>query len=298
MKSYVSKLYDISQVKVPEEMIRWRIGSEELEKQLETLAGSHSEEFQPDMVCDGDSVRLSCSGRPDVLLFPGLALPGAEEAEKAVVGLNVGGTLRASIGGTERMMTVCEIRRRIPAVVNDALVQAEKIEGVNNLEEYRRWYQDKTEEQNRSSAVKEIAFFLFEEIRDHSEYSLDQEEMKAWIDTEAQLRFDESIAMGMDPHIPDEGVELLTDEQAIERIQENLVPEFKMILVGKAMCEQSGISITWEDLRSEFEQFMPPDQEDVTEEERERAKETFMESAPITQAFNLLCREAEEYLED
>lgn len=298
MKSIVSKLCDSSRLTVPEELTQWRIGPDALEKQLEMLAAASAEEFQPDTVQTGDSVRLSCPGRTDVLLFPGLALPGAEEAEKAVVGHSVADTLTAPIGGTLRTMTVREIRRRVPAAINDALAQAQGIEGVTTLDAYRRWYQAKAEEQNKSGAAKEIAFYLLEQIRDGSEYSLDQEEMREWIDTQARQRFEDSIAMGEDPHIPDEGFELLTDEQAIDRIKAELVPEFKMILTGQAICEQAGIPITWEDLRGEFEQLMPPEQEGVTEEEREEAKAMFMESTPITKAFEVLCQEAEQYLED
>ncbi len=114
----------------------------------------------------------------------------------------------------------------------------------------------------------------------------------------ARQIFDESIAMGEDPHIPDEGVELLTDEQAIEQIKSKLPPEFEMLLACSELCSQRGLSTAWEDLRSEFEQFMPPDQEGITEEEREQAKAMFLESAPVTKALDWLRDKAEKYLED
>lgn len=298
MKSNVTKLYDRTLISVPPEMIQWHVDADAIDEQLHTLACSHASEFHPDTVQKGDSVRLSCPEHTDVLLFPGLALPGVEKAEEDVIGLHVGDGLTASINGDTQTMTVCEIRRRVPASIDDALIQAEHIEGVATLEDYRRWYQAKEEEQNKSDAVRNIAFFLFEEIRERSEYALDQEEMNKWADKQARQYLDECIAMGIDPHIPDEGFELLTDEQAVEKFKAQFLPEFRSILVGQELCEQGGVSLTWEDLRSEFEQMMPTDQEDITDEEREQAKAMFMESAPVAKALDMLIEEAREYVED
>lgn len=295
MKSTVAKLYDYRKSTVPEEMTRWRVGPGELDDQLETLARAHAAEFRADTVQAGDSVRLTRAGGRDVLLYPGLSLPGAEEAEGTAVGLHVGDALTAPVNGTALTMTVAEILRRAPAAIDDALVQAEHIDGVSTLEEYRRWYQAKAEEENKSSAAKNIAFFLLDELRDKSEYALDQAELDDWMSQRAQQIFDESIAMGEDPHIPDEGVELLTDEQAIEQIKAQLPPEFKMVLVCDELCGREGLPTAWEDLREEFEQFMPPD---AAEEEREQAKAMFLENAPMTKAFDWLREKAEQYLED
>ncbi len=298
MRSIVTELCDRSRLTVPEDMTKWRVGPDELDEQLNTLACSHAREFQPDTVQTGDSVRLSCPGRPnDVLLFPGLGLPGAEDAERAVIGLHVGDALTAPICGAAQTMTVQEIRRRAPAAIDDGLIQAEHIEGVATIEDYRRWYQTKTEEENKANAAKNIAFFLMDEIRDHSKYALDQAEVDAWCDRRARECFDECIAMGEDPHSPDEGFELLTDEQAIEKLKGEVLPEFKTILVGEKLCADNGVSVAWEDVREEFEQYMPPDQEGVTEEEWEQAKAEFLENAPTIKAFDLLREEAKRYLE-
>lgn len=298
MISTVTKLYDYRQSAVPEDMTKWHVGPDELEEQLNTLARVHAAEFQADTVRTGDSVRLTCPGHRDVLLYPGLSLPGAQKAEEAVVGLHVRDPLTSPINGTPLTMTVAEILRRAPAAIDDSLAQAEHIDGVSTLEEYRRWYQAKTEEENKSSATKNIAFFLMDEIQEKSEYAIDQAELDDWAGQRAQQVFDESIAMGEDPHIPDEGLVLLTDEEAIEQIKSKLLPEFKMLRVCEELCRQKGISTAWEDLRAEFEQFMPPDQEGIAEEERAQAKAMFLESAPATKAFDWLREQAEQYLED
>ncbi len=298
MKSIVTKLCDISNLTVPEELGKWHMRPEEVEDRLNTLARIHAQEFHPDTVLPGDSVRLGCPGRMDVLLFPGLGLPGAEEAEKAVTGLHVGDTLTAPINGRGMTMTVSEILRRVPGAITDALVQAEKIDGVSTVDQYRRWYWETTEARNRESALKEIAFSLLESIRECSEYALDPKEADEWTQKRAEAAFNESIAMGEDPHIPDEGFELLTDEQAIARLKEQVLPEFQMVLVSRKLCEARGISLTWEDVREEFEQLMPPEARGETAEEQESIRTAFLESAFVTKAFELLCVTAEKFLED
>jgi len=294
----VSKLYDYRQSTVPKDMTKWRIAPGVLDEQLHTLACVHAAEFQADMVQAGDSVRLTRAGGRDVLLYPGLHLPGAGEAEGAVIGLRVGDTLTAPINGSALTMTVAEILRRAPAAIDDALVQAEHIDGVSTLAEYRRWYQARAEEQNKNRAAKSIAYFLLEELRDKSEYVIDQAELDDWAGQQAQQIFDARMAMGDDPHIPEEGFELLTDEEAMEQIKSKLPPEFKMHLVCNELCHQEGISTAWEDLRSEFEQLMPPDQEGIAEAERAQAKAMFLKNAPITKALDWLREKAEQYLED
>ncbi len=302
MKSYVSNLYDCRQLTVPEEMTRWRIAPEEVARHLEVLARGRAQEIPGDTVQAGDSVRLRCVqgtlADRTVLLYPGLALPGAEEAERAVTGLRVGDTLTADLNGSSQRLAVEEICRRVSATVDDALVQAEGVEGVTTLEEYRRWYQAQAEEQNKENARKSIASFLLEAIRERSVYALDPEEMEEWAGQRARAYFDECIAMGADPHIPEEGTELLTDEEALARMKEQAAEDFKSVVVCGEICRRANVSLAWEDVRKEFEEMMPPDEDlDMTEEELEQARQDFMENIPVTKAFSVLCGEADRYLE-
>lgn len=297
MKATVTKLCDLESLTVPEEMTKWRVRREDVEEQLNSLALSHAVEHHPDSVASGDSVRLSTDGRMDVLLYPGLNLPGAQEAEKAVLGLGVGDAFTAPIGGFARTMRVEEIRRRAPAAIDDTLVQAENIDGVSTVEQYRAWYCVKTEAQNKETIQKEIAMHLLGELRERSEYAFDREEVDAWAGERAQGAIDDCIAMGEDPHIPDEGVELLTDEQVLEKFKDMAITELKTRLAAEALCRQENISISFEDSREEFEQMLPPDLE-ISEEDREASKAAFVEGIPVTKAFNLFRARAEKLLED
>lgn len=297
MKAIVTKLCDMDSLTVPEEMTKWRVRSEDVEEQLRTLALTHAVELHPDRVESHDSVRLSADGRMDVLLYPGLNLPGAQEAEKAVLGLGVGDTLIAPIGGSTLTMRVEEIRRRAPAAIDDGLIQAEKMDGVSTVEDYRSWYRAKTEAQNKETIQKEIAIYLLGELRDGSQYDFDREEVDAWAAQRAQNAIHDCIAMGEDPHIPDEGVELLTDDQVLEKFKNMAITELKTRLVAEELCKRYHISIAFEDSREEFEQMLPPELE-ISEEDREASKAAFVEAIPVTKAFNLLHASAEKYMED
>ncbi len=301
MKSTVTKLYDWHKASVPEELRKWHVDADAVQKKLAELANTHAVERCVDTVQTGDSVRLRCTdgtlAERTVLLYPGLQLPAAGEAEQAVLGKKAGQTLAASIGGSLQTMTVEEIRRRTPAAIDDALVQAEEIEGVNTLEEYGRWYQEQTEEENKEQAKKEIAFTILEQIVAESEYALDREEVDAWTAQRAREIFDEMVAMGEDPHIPEDGLELLSDEEALARLQEDAEGMFKANLATQTICNTMGISTAWEDVREDFEQMVPPE-EDMPEEERSRMKAMFMENIAATKALERIMAEADAYLED
>ena len=100
----VSKLYDRHCIAVPEEMRKWHTdGREEADQQLKALSYAHGTEINADKVQTGDSVHLRCDegklqGRV-VLIYPGLELPGAADAEKAVMGHCVNDVIMTKIGG-------------------------------------------------------------------------------------------------------------------------------------------------------------------------------------------------------
>lgn len=303
MKSIVTKLFDRSQLTVPAELGKWRITDREVEEQLVVLSHSHAVEAQAEEVQAGDSVRLICENGSlrdrAVLLFPGLQLPGAAAAEEAVLKRKVGETVAVEVNGAPQRLTVEKILRRSPAVIDDALAQSEHLEGVTTLDEYRRWYRGQTENQNREQAQKNISYFILDEIARRSEFALDREELDAWKEQQAGLIFEESLAMGEDPRIPEDGFELLTDEQAIERIKKSIEPQFKMELVCRALCAQQGISLTWEDARGEFEaMFLPGELANIPEDELERSRTVFMENLAASKVYGFLFKEAAAYLED
>lgn len=305
MKSTVLKLYDRRQITIPKDMVKWRISDEEVEQQLVVLSRTYGKESEAEQVEKGDSVRLSCEegalrGRI-ILLYPGLNMPGAVEAESAVLGRKVKERIVTAINGDSVTLTVEEIIRRTPADINDELVKNVHEEGVNTLDDYRRAYRERTEEQNRQQAKKRISFFVMEEIARHSEYALDNEELENWKDEAARDEFQVCLEDGEDPRLPEDGGEPLTDEQAIEKIKNELDLEthFKMELVYSALCDAEGIPLDWDNLNEEFEKMIPPEMAELlSEEDMEQSKADFMKNAALTKAYDLLMEEASAYLED
>ncbi len=232
MKSRVVTLYDYTQAAVPDEMRRWRIDEAEIDHQIETLSHSHAVEMDADTVAPGDSV--VCKGesavprwnKPVLLFYPGHELC-EKGIEDALIGMNVGEgkTIAASEG--ELTLTVCRIVRRVPHPVDDDLVQLEKIEGVENLEQYRRWYREITEQRNRQDRINHIARMLLNETAAKTVYEIDEAEETEWATHLANLEYDSMVANGMDPTVPEDGVEFLTEEQAREKLVDQARPFFR-----------------------------------------------------------------------
>lgn len=302
MKSTVTKLFDRSLVVVPDELRKWHIDDSEVEEQLVTLARTHGTEIKADEVQKGDSVRLSCNDgklkERVILIFPGLNLPGAAEAESAVLGCRAGDQVTAAINGNSLNMTVKEILRKIPAEIDDELAKKENLDGVNTLDDYRRAYRKKKEEQNRSQAKKMLSNFILDEITERSEYALDREEIEAWKEENARAEYNALIQDGEGPKITEDG-KVLTEEEAINQIKEEVEHYFKRELICDALCADMGISLEWKDLKPEFEQMIPPELAAImSEEEMKEAKESFMKNAAVTKVYDLLYKEADAYLED
>lgn len=302
MKSTVSKLYDRNCIAVPKEMGKWRIDGREVERQLILLSHTHGTEVNVDKVRAGDSVRLGCEegnlqGRV-VLIYPGLDLPGAADAEKAVLGRCVNDSVTTRINGTSVVLRVEEILRRIPVDIDDALIQKEHLEGIHTVDEYRCMYRKRIEEQNRTHAKSVISNFILNEMIEHSEYTVDPEEMKAWKDENARAQYEALIEEGEDPRVAEDGTEL-TEEEAIENLKEEQEYLFKRELVCRAFCAAQGISLEWEALKEEFEKMIPPEMaEFISEEELEEGKAFFLRDAAVTKVYGFLAEEAGAYLEE
>lgn len=243
MKSQIVTLYDYTQAAIPEEMRRWRIDETEIDHQIETLTHSHAREMDADTVAAGDSV--VCKGesavgrwnKPVLLFYPGHGLCEAC-IEDALIGMNVGESKSISASEGELTLTVCRIVRRVPHPVGNALVQLEKIEGVENLEQYRRWYRETTEQRNRQDRINHIARMLLNDTAAKSKYEIDEAEETEWARDIANREYDAMVANGMDPTVPEDGVEFLTEEQAREKLVNQARPFFRNEFAYVALAVQ------------------------------------------------------------
>lgn len=242
MKSIVTKLFDYTQAEVPPALRLWRVTDQAMEARLAVLSRSHARELEFDQVRSGDSVvcrgesAVSRWNKPVLLFYPGHGL--CEQAiEDALVGMKTGEakTVAASDGAVT--LTVSRIVRREPHPIDDSLIRLEQIEGVETLEEYRRWYRETTEAEDRKRNLGYLARHLLTEIEKHSVCALDEAEETAWAEESAVLMRRSEEAQGIDPTVPEEGTDFLTEEQVREKYIQKCRPLFRNMVVDAAVAE-------------------------------------------------------------
>ncbi len=135
-------------------------------------------------------------------------------------------------------LTVTRIVRREAHPIDGELVKLEAIEGVETLEDYRRWYRKTTEERNRKDRLAHLARHLLDEIAAKSEYEIDEAEECEWARTLADMEYDAAVANGIDPTVPEEGTEFLTEEQARQKYFDMCWPLFRNELAYAAAAER------------------------------------------------------------
>ena len=150
MRSKLTQCYDYRQLAVPEELKKWRFPESQIDEELEALARDHSSEQQMEgPVKDGHSVQCTClkdekgnwEGRT-VLLYPGRSLPGAQEAEQAVLGKRQGETFSCQLKARTLVLKVEKVVEKRTLTVGDTLVGLLGLPGVETVEDYRRWYHE------------------------------------------------------------------------------------------------------------------------------------------------------------
>lgn len=249
MNSKVETLFDYRSVSVPSELGKWHMPQEELEAQLNILSHAHAIETEEEMVEAGDSV--ACRGESDcprwnrevLLFYPGHGLCD-ETLENGLLGARVGETRSLQTPEGEVRLTVQRIVRRKDMPISDAMVQCEGIEGVTTLTDYSRWFREQKEDFYRQRARYQCAKYILDEVEKNSLLSIDPEEQDAWVRQYANCVYDAMVAAGMDPTVPEEGVEFLTEEQARKKMFHQYAWVFPSYLVQSHMAELlSGKSI-------------------------------------------------------
>ncbi len=242
MRSTITKLYDYKQAVIPAELLNWHVPDEEIAAQLETLSRNHAYEMEPETVQTGDSVACRSESaaarwnRETLLLFPGRNLCDSA-LENACAGARVGESRTVSTPEGEVTLTVKRILRRANMPVGDELVQAEHIDGVNTVTEYYDWYRADKRDFNRMRAKYQSASFLLDEIQAHSEYAIDQEEKREWMTQQVNALYNTLVDAGMDPKIPEEGFNFLTEEQAKEKLYGEYEWSFKPFVTQAYVVE-------------------------------------------------------------
>ncbi len=238
LNSRVTKFYDYMADELPEELSTITVIEDEIDSMVEKLRLKHLIVEHPEAVAEGDSVKCKCLSdgkyhdRP-ILLYPGLELPGAERAEKDVLGVCVGVPFDTEIGEEKVKLVIEEISRQSNTVVNDALVQTEGLKGVATVEAYRDWCRKEIEEKKKEALSEKIAAWFFQNFLEKAEIYEDEQEKQQWAIDRAKLW------MEMDRSVTAEDSEKYNAELN-ERIQDNL-EQFRGYIAQIGIANAGGI---------------------------------------------------------
>ena len=299
MQSHITKLFDYHTLDIPEELTRWRIPEAQVQEHLASVALRHAKTVPADSVSAGDAVRCTqCGeglpGRSTVLLYPGRALPGAEQAEQDVLNRKIGEQFATQILGFACTLQVQEILRNTLPALDDDLA---KLEGEDTLEQYIAQYKGQTEKENRENAAAEIAIYWLRQMSARSEADVVEEERNAYAMKNAKEMYERMVAAGIDPTIPEEGTDFLTEEQALEKMAEDVKPSFFMDAVSEMVAKEHGTVYDDNALEAEYRKSAEQEHKTVEACKAEFPPEELRSMLYFEAAIEILSKEAEPYLE-
>lgn len=246
MNGYVSNLYDIDSIVIPEEMLKTSVDEQRVEKEVQALSVCYVKEEVAEIVSKGDLVYCQAdeASYPDgrtILIYTGMDIPGAKKVAEAVIGKKVDDTLTLVLMDKQVMLTVRKIIHRVPVTVDDTLIAGMGIEGVASVEAYRSYVRAKIAADQKLENSKAIIRYIMDQMIEHSAYIYDEKEMEAHV--QAMTEQYAQYAMEM----PEDNV-----EESPEDIKESIIYQTKQYWMAKAFCEQKGIAINEDDVEDEM----------------------------------------------
>lgn len=245
MKGLVTKLCDVDSIAIPAEMLSVHVDDAQVAQEISRLSLRYAKESPAETAQEGDLVccRAEKGGYADgrrILLYPGVQLPGAEQAAKAALGAHVGDPLETTLCGSAVSLTVEKILRRTPVEVNDALIASIGIEGVTTVAQYRTYLHDKMLSDLRMERSKDITRFLMDRMIADSDYLYDEAEMAEYIHSaEEEIAAQEDVeALGLSP----------------EQMRQAIVDQAKQGWMAEAFCEAHGLKIDEDDVQAQADQ--------------------------------------------
>lgn len=268
MKGIVKKLCDIDGIAIPAEMLEVHVDDKQVEQAIRRLSLRYAKECPAEAAQKGDLVRCHAEAGDGrlVLLYPGMALPGAEEAEEAALGKAAGDAIETTLCGKPVSLTVENILRRAPVEVTDALIASIGIEGVTTVAEYRVYLRNQMLADLRMERSKEITRYLMDEMIAGCEYEYDEAEMEQYIRSAEE-------EMAMQPDLDELGY-------SPEELRQAIADQAKQLWMAEAFCKAHGIAIDEADVTMQADQMQEmmslmgepvPDREALLEQARQDA---------------------------
>lgn len=255
MKSRIVNLFDYNTLEIPDELKKWHYPDDEIYRELDALSADKAEQIKVNgEIIEGDCVKCRCVkcaemkwSKRSILLYPGRNIPGAEDAEKEILGHKIGDEIVCTVGEWEMTLLAAEAVRNVPAKVDDAFAKSLGIAGVESVSDYMRWYRGQHDAERKTKKSYEIIHYWLDQTARHSVYEIDEEEKRQWCMERGKVMFEGMLAAGYDMRIPSDGLELLTDEQAIEKEAREQERNFIPFMIIKELSRKDGFEVTDED---------------------------------------------------
>ena len=271
MKGFVTKLCDIDSIEIPKEMLEIRVEEQQLEEEIQALALRYAKEEPAEIAEMGDTVfcKADAESYPDgrtILLYTGVALPGAEDAAKQVLGAHASDTLTVQLAGKPVALTVEKILRRTPVAVDDALIARLGMEGVATVADYRNYLRNKAAEDLKMEQSKAVVRYLLDQLEAGSTFEYDGQELDAYVQKNMDQYLQEMQEMGL--------------EESPEEIKASILSQEKQFWMAEAFCKAHDIAVDMADVEAQTDQMMEmmqltgepvPDREELMEMGRQNA---------------------------
>lgn len=247
MDGIVTKLFDLDDIVFPEELFAVAVDAEGIEEKISILSLKYAAQTEVNRVSAGDTVFCSADSQsyPDgrtIILYTGVALPGAEDASQETIGKTIGDAFDAEICGTSAKLTVQRIVRRTPVPVTDELIASMGLENVTTIAAYRAYLTDLELAEQKAERARGAAQFALGVLAENSEFTYDEAELEAYIQGQmAQYAAEcEAYGMQMDPG----------------EMEHNIILQLKQRWIAKAYCETHGIELDLSGMEEEIDIIM------------------------------------------
>ena len=247
MKGVVEKLCDIDSIAIPEELLECNVDEQQIEAAVQSLSVRYAKEEPSEQVSKGDFVSCQADKEsyPDgrtILLYPGMNMPGAEDAEAAVLGKKAEDVVSTSIAGKSVTLTIKKIAHRIPAQVTDELIAGIGLEGVSTIAQYKEHVRAKMLEDQKMEKGKEIVRYFMDKLTNESTYKYDQAEMEAYIQSMMAQYTQEAEEMG--------------ENISPEEIRQGIIYQSKQAWMTEGFCKAKEIEVDLSSIEEETDKMI------------------------------------------
>lgn len=256
IKTQVLTLADYRDIDLRPYAAPFSMNEEELEKEVTKYLSRYGTMEQGKTVAEGDIVSLRLQGssprfnKDTVQVRVGKGLL-SHELEEKLIGLTLGQTAELTADGNEVQVTVLDIRRRLLAPLEDAVVASWGLEGIATVEALRQHIVNSARNQYAEDMGESLALFLSDEVCRLSTFVLDEEELEIARKEGHDMAVDMLRSGGVDPDTAtDEEIQQATGGRTREEhfafVEGISMDGVKSTAVGALLMEQEHAPIPTE----------------------------------------------------